>query len=93
MNTLAVNLKRYLPKSLFGRALLILVLPIIILQAVVALVFIQRHYDGVTAQMAGSIAREINLAIDIADSAPNAAEARRQLEQMGAPLGLVIGLS
>ena len=84
MNTLAVNLKRYMPKSLFGRALMILVLPIIILQAVVALVFIQRHYDGVTAQMAGSIAREINLAIDVTDSACGHAP-RRHSKLTGEP--------
>ena len=93
MNTLAVNLKRYMPKSLFGRALMILVLPIIILQAVVALVFIQRHYDGVTAQMAGSIAREINLAIDVTDSASDAGEALKLLESLSGPLELEFGLS
>ncbi len=93
MNTLAANLKRYLPKSLFGRALLILVLPIILLQAVVAFLFIQRHYDGVTAQMAGSIAREINLAIDVADAAADAREARQILEGLSGPLDLEIGLS
>ena len=93
MNTLAVNLKRYLPKSLFGRALMILVLPIIILQAVVALVFIQRHYDGVTAQMAGAVAGEINLAIDIADDAASTQDAVERLEALSGPLGLEIGLS
>ena len=93
METLAFNLKRYLPRSLFGRALMILVLPIIALQAVVALVFIQRHYDGVTAQMAGSIAREINLAIDAADAAPDASAARQMLESLSGPLGLEMGLS
>ncbi|MGD1924152.1 MAG: ATP-binding protein [Paracoccaceae bacterium] len=93
MDRLTSNLKRYLPNSLFGRALMILVLPIILLQAVVALVFIQRHYDGVTAQMASSIAREINYAIDIVDQAEDADDARRLMDQLSAPLGLELGLS
>ena len=93
MDTAILNLKRYLPKSLFGRAILILILPIIMLQAVVAFIFIQRHYDGVTAQMAGSIAREINYAIDAVDGAGDVDEARALLEAMAQPLGLQIGLS
>ncbi|MEM0990524.1 MAG: ATP-binding protein [Pseudomonadota bacterium] len=85
-------LKRYLPKSLFGRALLILVLPVLLLQVIVALVFIQRHYDGVTAQMAGSIAREINYAVARVDTAPDVETARDLLAQLATPLGLEMGL-
>ena len=85
-------LKRYLPKSLFGRALLILVLPIVLLQAVVASVFIQRHYDGVSAQMAGSIAREINYALDQVDVASDVEAASLALDRMAGPLGLEMGL-
>ncbi|MEM7743063.1 MAG: ATP-binding protein [Pseudomonadota bacterium] len=92
MQSVPPLLKRYLPKSLFGRALLILVLPMLLLQVVVALVFIQRHYDGVTAQMAGSIAREINYAIARVDSAAETAEAQEMLEELSAPLGLELGL-
>ena len=80
-------LKRYMPKSLFGRALLILVLPIIVLQVVAAAVFVQRHYDSVTEQMAGSIARELNFAIRTIEEAPDAESARRALARMSGPLG------
>ncbi len=57
-------LKRYMPRSLFGRALLILLLPIIGLQLVVGQVFIQRHFQSVTEQMAASVILEINYAIE-----------------------------
>ena len=50
------HLKQYLPKTLFRRALLILLLPILVLQAVVASIFLQRHYDATTVQMAGTAA-------------------------------------
>ncbi len=87
-----VFLKRYMPRSLFGRAVLILVLPIMALQGVVALVFIQRHYDSVTEQMAGSIARELNFAISAVDEAPDVAMARRALARMSGPLGFELVL-
>lgn len=57
-------LKRYMPRSLFGRALLILLLPMIGLQLVVGQVFIQRHFQSVTEQMAASIILEIKYAIE-----------------------------
>ena len=93
MQTLARILKRYMPKSLFRRALIILVLPILLLQVIVALVFIQRHYDGVTAQMASSIAYELNFAIAQVEAAPSSEAARDLLLQMSGPLGLQMGLA
>jgi len=41
-------LKAYLPKSLFGRALLIIMLPIAIMQIAVAYFFFNAHWDQVT---------------------------------------------
>ena len=92
MQSAEVLLKRYLPKSLFGRALLILLLPMVLLQAVVALVFIQRHYDGVTAQMARSIARELNYAIEQVDEAVDLEAATKMLDSLARPLGFEMGL-
>jgi len=57
-------LKRYMPRSLFGRALLILLLPMIGLQLVVGQVFIQRHFQSVTEQMAASVILELKFAIE-----------------------------
>ena len=92
MQGLGRLLKRYMPKSLFRRALIILVLPIFLLQVIVALVFIQRHYDGVTAQMASSIAFELNYAISRVEAAADLKEAEDLLLEMSGPLGLQMGL-
>ncbi len=51
-------LKRYMPRSLFGRALLIMLVPLIALQLIVGAGFIQRHFDGVTRQLALGVALE-----------------------------------
>ncbi len=56
-------LKRYMPRSLYGRAALILILPVVTLQLVVSVVFIQRHFEGVTEQLSLQLARAVNLAI------------------------------
>ena len=52
-------LRRLLPVSLFGRALLILVLPVVLLQAALAYVFFERHWDSVTRHMSNALAGEI----------------------------------
>ncbi|MBI3418517.1 MAG: HAMP domain-containing protein [Proteobacteria bacterium] len=52
-------LKRYLPRGLYGRALLILVLPVILAQAVATFVFYDRHWQTVTNRLAYAVAGEI----------------------------------
>ena len=39
------------PAGLYGRAALILIVPVVTIQLVVSVAFIQRHFDGVTRQM------------------------------------------
>ena len=63
-------LKRYLPRGLYGRAALILILPVVTLQLVVSVVFIQRHFEGVTRQMTQTAAREIALVLAARGDAP-----------------------
>ncbi|SFM16831.1 ATP-binding protein [Shimia aestuarii] len=60
-------LKRYMPRSLYGRAALILIFPVVFLQLVVSFVFIQRHFEGVTDQMTRAVAREISLVLVAAE--------------------------
>ena len=54
-----VWLKQFMPRSLYGRATLILLMPVVTVQIVVSVVFIQRHYDWVTRQMAQTVAEEL----------------------------------
>lgn len=52
-------LKQYMPRGLYARALLILVLPVVTLQLVVSVVFIQRHFEGVTEQLTDQLSRAL----------------------------------
>ena len=56
-------LKHYLPRSLYGRAALIVMLPVVVLQLVVMVVFTQRHFEDVTLQMSDTVVRELKLAL------------------------------
>ena len=51
--------KKFLPKSLFVRALLILVLPTLFIQMVTAYIFFDRHWENVTRHMSSSLAGEV----------------------------------
>lgn len=67
-------LKHYMPRSLYARAALILVLPVIVLQLVVSVAFMQRHLSDVTKQMTLTIIREINMIGDQVDVATDQQE-------------------
>ena len=83
-------LKQYMPRGLYGRALLILILPVLTLQLLVSVVFIQRHFDGVTQQMAGAVAIELRYVLALADAAPDRAAAEVALS--GAAEGLELAV-
>ena len=57
-------LKKNLPKSLLGRSILILAIPILLIQAVITIIFIDRLYGDVTIGKTTDIAREINFILD-----------------------------
>ncbi|XKH36590.1 ATP-binding protein [Azospirillum doebereinerae] len=51
--------KRFLPRTLFGRSLLIIVTPVILAQAVATWIFYDRHWDTVTNRLAFAVAGDI----------------------------------
>jgi two-component system, OmpR family, osmolarity sensor histidine kinase EnvZ len=57
-------LKASLPQSLFGRALLILVLPTILVQIVAVVLFYERHWSSVQRHLSSSLAGEVALIMD-----------------------------
>ncbi|WP_370211931.1 ATP-binding protein [Roseovarius sp.] len=81
-------LKRYMPRSLSGRATLILLLPVISVTLVVSVVSAQRLFEGVTVQMTTATAREILLILNDEDPEAEAAAleiAMRDLPREDAP--------
>ncbi|MDF1873784.1 ATP-binding protein [Vannielia sp.] len=58
-----------MPRGLYGRALLILLLPIVVLQLVISVVFIQRHFEDVTQQMTDSLLLELRYLVQSVEAA------------------------
>jgi len=71
------NLKDHLPKSLFGRALAIIIIPIAIMQIVVAYIFFEAHWQTVTSRLSASVAADIAVATRLYDQNPGAEQAQR----------------
>lgn len=61
--------KDYLPKSLFGRAMLIIVLPIALMQIAVVWVFFNAHWETVTARLAEGVAGDVQVVVDLYEQA------------------------
>ena len=57
-------LKKLAPRTLYGRAAAILLLPMLTLQLAVAAVFVQRHFEDVTVQMTNNLLFEITMVLD-----------------------------
>jgi two-component system osmolarity sensor histidine kinase EnvZ len=57
--------KSLLPKGLYARALLIIIAPMVILQSVVAFVFMERHWNTVTRRLSAAVTQDIAALIDL----------------------------
>lgn len=57
-------LKPYMPNSLYARAALILVLPVVVVLLVVSVAFVREHLEDVTGQMTRAASREVQLVLD-----------------------------
>lgn len=63
-------IKRFLPRGLFGRSLIIIVAPMVILQGIVTYVFFERDLDTTTRRMARDVAADVALLAALEDSTP-----------------------
>ena len=65
------NLKKFkdvLPKGLYSRSLLIIIIPVVVLQGILTFVFLDRHWQLVTRKLSSAVASEIATFIDVVPS-------------------------
>ncbi|MBB3409390.1 two-component system osmolarity sensor histidine kinase EnvZ [Rhizobium sp. BK316] len=67
-------LRRRLPTGLYTRSLLIIIIPMVLLQSVVAAVFMERHWQMVTERLSLAVTRDIAAIIEIIDTFPQDAD-------------------
>ncbi|MEZ5797536.1 MAG: ATP-binding protein [Paracoccaceae bacterium] len=83
-------LKRILPRGIYGRAALILIVPIVTIQLVVSMAFIQRHYEGVTRQMTQGVALELSLVLAEFDAAATPQDGLVRAMEVAEPLQITL---
>jgi two-component system, OmpR family, osmolarity sensor histidine kinase EnvZ len=76
-------LKMLLPRTLFGRSLLIMVTPVVLLQVVATFIFFERHWNELSRRLADSVASEVAMVLEQLETATND-EARAQLVALSA---------
>lgn len=57
-------IKRQLPTSLFGRSLLIIILPVAVMQVAVTWIFFDAHWETVTSRLSEGLAGEVAWAVE-----------------------------
>ncbi|MFD0982439.1 ATP-binding protein [Tropicimonas aquimaris] len=83
-------LKRSMPMGLYGRAALILVIPVAVLVVVVSLVFIQRHFEDVTQQLTRGIVLELREAVELIEAEPDLEAGLRAVQPLVTTLGFTV---
>ena len=78
-----MQLRDYMPKTLFGRMLAIILVPMIIVQIVTIFIFYERHWDSVTRHMASGLGSEIDYIVDQTGALPDT-ERLEQTKQLAA---------
>ncbi|MDO8876171.1 MAG: ATP-binding protein [Pseudolabrys sp.] len=83
-------LNSVMPKGLYARALLIIILPMVILQSVIAFVFMERHWNVVTQRLSAGVVQDIAALIDVYRGYPQDRDQARIRAIAQQRLGLVV---
>jgi two-component system osmolarity sensor histidine kinase EnvZ len=83
-------IKRMLPQTLFGRSLLIIVTPVILLQVVATWIFYDRHWDTMTNRLAYAVGGEIGMVIEQLERDVTMADRTETLSMAARTMDLII---
>jgi two-component system osmolarity sensor histidine kinase EnvZ len=88
-----ISIKRYLPRGLFGRAILIIIVPLVVLQVVSGIIFYDRHWANVSRHRANALAGEVALVINLLREAPDTQQRAAVIQMVSHALDLRIDLN
>ncbi|MEJ0047702.1 MAG: ATP-binding protein [Rhodospirillales bacterium] len=71
--------RKVLPRSLLGRSLLIILVPLVVVQAVALMLFYGSHLDLISRRLSGAVAGEIANTIELLDNTHDPADRSRAL--------------
>ena len=81
----------YMPKGLYARSLLIIITPMVILQAIVTYMFMEKYWQGVTARLSAATTKDIAGIVELYEQLPHT-KATRELLQTIAQKQLTLGI-
>jgi two-component system osmolarity sensor histidine kinase EnvZ len=82
--------KGMMPKGLYARALLIIIVPMVVLQSVVAFVFMERHWNLVTHHLSAAVVGDIAAMVEVYRLYPQERDNARLKKIAQERLGLVL---
>jgi two-component system osmolarity sensor histidine kinase EnvZ len=86
-------IRRFLPRSLLGRAVLIIVTPLILLQVISTWVFYDRHYDTITKRLAQGLAGDVAAVISLMERDPSLQQRREAFQLARSAMQLQLSLT
>ena len=69
----ARSIAELLPKGLYKRSLLIVIVPMVLLQTAVTFAFMQHHWELVTRRLSEAVARDVGALTDLYQKLPSCA--------------------
>src|SRR3954468_5271081 len=84
--------KRRLPSTLFGRSLLIIVLPVAVMQIAVTWVFFDAHWQTVTSRLSEGLAGDVAWAVETLNDDPSPAALAKLTDRAERSMSLSIAL-
>jgi two-component system, OmpR family, osmolarity sensor histidine kinase EnvZ len=81
-------IKRLLPQTMFGRSVLLIIVPLVLLQIIATWVFYGRHWEIVSRRLAADVAGEIGMVVDAMKYADTPEETTRLLENASGLTGI-----
>src|SRR6266478_5605464 len=87
------RIKRLLPQTMFGRSLLLIVMPLVLVQIIAIWVFYARHWETVSRRLSSDVAGDIGMVIEAMRFADNNLELTRLLENASALTGIAFSLA
>jgi len=86
-------IKRLLPRTMFGRSLLIVIMPLVMLQAIATWIFYDRHWAAISWRLSAGVAGDIALLIDAIQLAHSDLAIARMLSNAAAAADLDVAFS
>ncbi|MBV9824233.1 MAG: two-component sensor histidine kinase [Alphaproteobacteria bacterium] len=86
-------IKRLLPQTMFGRSLLLIVVPLVLAQIIATWVFYARHWETVSRRLSSDVAGDIGMLIEAMRFADNDLEMTRLMEDATGLTGISFSLA